>query len=255
MSTRSRSPHTRRTALATVGAVAALLAGAASAHATTYPMTATPITPAVGATYAPAASSPVTVQFEFQSTGTGPSSMNIEVSRTQTLGQDGTLANDFNLAPVGGVLQRDSDHSKYVGSASVYGLTAPGTYYYQYSGTAYNMDDTTNCPGLPMYASCFMATPIFSFTIAAPQPQPAPQPQTTSPQNVTWPLSLAAAKTAARNQAIETWGARKPKVISSHRLSVSRVMVTVRWRTKAGKKCTRTLKVRRTGFGIQAFAA
>jgi hypothetical protein len=98
--------------------------------------------------------------------------MNIEVSRTQTLGQDGTLANDFNLAPVGGVLQRDSDHSKYVGSASVYGLTAPGTYYYQYSGTAYNMDDTTNCPGLSMYASCFMATPIFSFTIAAPQPQP-----------------------------------------------------------------------------------
>jgi hypothetical protein len=242
--------------LATVGALAALLASAASAHATTYPMTATPITPAVGATFAPAASSLVTVPFEFQSTGTGPSSMKIEVSSTPTLGQDGTLADDLNLAMVGAVLQRDSDHTRYYGSASVYGLTAPGTYYYQYSGTAYNLNDTTNCPALPMYASCFMATPVFSFTVAAPQPQPAaPQPQATSPQNVTWPLSLAAAKTAARNQAIETWGARKPKVISSHRLSVSRVMVTVRWRTKAGKKRTRTLKVRRTGFGIQAFAA
>jgi hypothetical protein len=44
-------------------------------------------------------------------------------------------------------------------------------------------------------------------------------------------------------------------VISVHRVNASTITCRVVWRTKANKKRTATMKVRRTSSGIQAFAA
>jgi hypothetical protein len=217
-------------------------------------MTATPIAPAIGAKFA-APTSPATykVAFEFQGAVPGSSFAAVEVSRTPTVGQDGTLANDLRVGD-GIVQQRDSDPSRFAGVATVAFQTTPGTYYYQYSESVVNSADTTNCPNSPPWASCVLASPIYSFTVEA--VQPAAQPQTATPQNAPRPLTVAAAKTAARYLAVHAWGAHKPKVASTHRVSASQVTCRLTWRTKAGKKRSRTVKVKRTSmFGVEAHAA
>lgn len=91
---------------------------------------------------------------------------------------------------------------------------------------------------------------------AASAQEPAPPPVRFQPANVPWPLSWAQARRAARAEAIRAWGARKPKVVSMRRISFSKVDCRVRWRTAAGAKRTRTVRVKRTSTDdIQAFPA
>jgi len=86
--------------------------------------------------------------------------------------------------------------------------------------------------------------------------EPAPPPVRFQPANVPWPLSWAQARRAARAEAIRAWDARKPTVVSMRRISFSKVRCRVSWRTAAGGKRIRTVKVKRTSAGgIQAFPA
>lgn len=89
-------------------------------------------------------------------------------------------------------------------------------------------------------------------------PDPAPPTQTpapTTPPPTTQLLTVSNARSAALAKAKQLWHARKATVISVHRVSSSNVNVRLAWRTKAGKRRTWTLKVRRTSWGVQAFAA
>ena len=91
---------------------------------------------------------------------------------------------------------------------------------------------------------------------AASAQEPAPPPIQFQPANVPWPLSWAQARKAARAEAIRAWDARKPKVVSMRRISFSKVNCRVSWRTAAGAKRTRTVKVKRTStYDVQAFPA
>ena len=89
------------------------------------------------------------------------------------------------------------------------------------------------------------------------QTPPAPQPTVEfQPAKVPWPLSWAQARKAARAEAVRAWDARKPKVVSLHRISFSKVDCRVRWRTTTGAKRARTVRVKRTStYDVQAFPA
>jgi hypothetical protein len=91
---------------------------------------------------------------------------------------------------------------------------------------------------------------------ASAQSTPPPQPTIPfRPASVPWPLSISQARKAARAEAIRAWGARKPRVVSAHRVSYSKVRCRVTWRGKAGGMRTGTVKVKRTSAdGVQAFA-
>ncbi|WP_028060545.1 hypothetical protein [Candidatus Solirubrobacter pratensis] len=239
----------------------AALAGSSAAGAATFPLEVTPVAPANGSTITMPASSS-TLAFEF--TGSVPASVNgstVEISRSPTLGQDGTLADDLN-AGIGFVNRRDSDPTRFAGSAVIPNLSQPGPFYFQFHSFAidYSASATKICPDSGQYGgSCTLASSVYSFTVAAPQP-PAPpaarQPPAQSQPSDGLPLSNATARRAARALAIRFYGARSPKVVSMHRIDVSRVKCRVSWRTKSGAKRSRMMKVRRTTWGgVDAYLA
>jgi hypothetical protein len=163
----------------------------------------------------------------------------VEVSRTPTLGQDGTLADDLLLG-VGSVIRRDSDPSRYAGAAKIAYLNTPGTYYYQYKEfvSDYYGAPARNCPDSGPYGgSCTFPSPLYAFTVAAPQPVARPAPVSQPIQaNVPRALSVASARRAALKRARSTWHARKAKVDRVRRQNSNRVLCRVAWRTAKGTK-------------------
>src|SRR4051812_3144162 len=176
-----------------VGVIVAALAGASTASAATFPLDVTPVTPANGLTIAPS----TTGVLAFELTGSVPPSVYsvfVEISRSPTLGQDGTLADDLNTG-MGSLGRRDSDPTRWYGSASIRYLNQPGTFYYQFHANAsdpYSGSAPEICPDAGISA-CTLASPVYAFTVAAPQSQPQPQPQS-QPQSQYLPLSTASAK-------------------------------------------------------------
>lgn len=152
--------------LATVALVlGALLAGAPSALAAPFPVVpiaATPVYPANGATY-----TANTIRIPFSARWAAPphtSSLFVDVDNQNILGQDGTLADDAQYRVGGGSLTPgDADPSTWTGTATG-SFTTPGTYYFQFHTTAANND----CG--PEGGICTLASPVYSFKIAAPAP-------------------------------------------------------------------------------------
>ena len=88
-------------------------------------------------------------------------------------------------------------------------------------------------------------------------PVPAPPAQTPAPTTPppTQLLTVSNARSAALAKAKHLWRARTATVISVHRVNASTITCRLVWRTKAGKKRTVSLKVRRTSSGTQALVA
>lgn len=111
-----------RLAVALALVVVAVVASPASAA----PLPVYAVSPPNGITLRPSNK----IQFSVQS-DRGRGSLNVEVSRSRVLGQDGTLANDFIVGSVP-LFESDATPGKYTGAtiSDGWGLT-PGTYYWQ----------------------------------------------------------------------------------------------------------------------------
>lgn len=221
--------------------------GAARANV---PWDVTPITPANGGVYglssptpdgkvgAVAAEFASSVAFPAATAGLfgSPAQAVMEVSPEQTLGQDGTLADD-KLVSFGVLYARDSDPSRFAGSVSAGAFLYPGTYYFQYS---------TNVPNqLPeRYLS-----PIFSFTVVAPTPpQPATTPTSpTVPSSPSYRLSRRRAISKAKRYVGRRLKGKRARA-SCSRLNASRLECRVRY-ARGKRKSAVTVAVYRDSGG------
>lgn len=235
----------KRLALLPAVVVAVIVALPGSAFAVSYDMQSTPVTPLDGGRYVPFPSNTTAMVFEFSTPVAAVSAASplvVEVSTQNVAGQDGTLAND-QLVAMGSLTKRDSDPTHFYGAARG-PWTYPGTYYFQYSGSVaqWNFDTTQKCATVPIgsMGSCQYVSPVYSFTLAAPQPVPvAPtqptattRPTTTQPR--TYLLGMVTATDRAKRYARYHFRARKPTA-ACRRVDASNVECSVRWRSRAGK--------------------
>ena len=168
-----------RTAGIVIAGALVLLAAPARAHASVVPITVKSATPADGAVLPPPTASLI-----FQITSDDPiQSAHVEVATQPTLGQDGTLASEFTVPAAGYLLMTRGDafpdtytatYSSY--GLTNYGLTVPGTYYWQAS---YSSVDQMPAPVYSQYNT--HTTPVYRFVIAAPTAPPVTPPATPPP--------------------------------------------------------------------------
>jgi hypothetical protein len=167
------------------GAIALLCAGTASANCLdgvyneTLPITA--LSPADGASMAPAGSLPVSFALASPVQASG---LSVRVTSQSTLGQNGTLS-DLNTLDEFALADSITDPGNYRGvsnKGSILWNNHPGTYYWQIFGTAGNYGTPTPSDVCHAYAS-----PVFTITVTAPPPPPVTTP---SPRSVPTPSRL-----------------------------------------------------------------
>lgn len=124
----------------------------------------------------------------------------IEINTEPTPGQDGTLADD-KRAWLGLLYPRDSDPSRWYGSARAGAFLYPDTYYFQVSASVLDsFDDGVQwCSNVPpgSTASCKYVSPIFTMTVVAPPPLVVPPVVAPVPKPATPTLMWATAKAKA----------------------------------------------------------
>lgn len=151
-------------------AVAVSLIGIPAAQASAYtPMPIYSMSPTDGATLALAphdASTTVVIQSEPSSFFDMIAGIQLEVSPVSTLGQDGTLSNDFVL-DYDYLQPSDTQAGYYVARFHNFRYLNPGIYYYQFSGYTYGHD--------------FTASPIYYFVYDPSAGVPAPPSSTPAP--------------------------------------------------------------------------
>ncbi len=206
----------------------------------------TPLSPANGATYplrTPSTGAPVfEVEMQTPQALGATDQAAIEFSREPTLGQDGTLADDKQIN-LGTARKRDSDPTKWWGTASVIPFLSPGTYYFQWRVLTQDRydDGVQTCSNVApgQTGLCTYASPVFSFTVAAPTPvpPPAPAPASSDPASrpVTDALSHRSAVSAARRYAQRRLHGTQVKVACS-REDESAFICRVRYRRKGRVK-------------------
>lgn len=195
----------------------------------------------------------------------GVAGMSFEISAEQTLGQDGTLADDKRVG-LGTLTRRDSDPSKWFGTYSTSAFRNPGrTYYFQYVATVVDspLNKPNICPGAATYVvTCTVASAIFSLRVEQPPPA-VTAPPTSTPAQGGPPdlgpsplLSMTSAVSSARRYARRRWNARTPRVscrrdpdlatdpVRSRRMARCRVS----WRSK-GRSRARWVEVYRRDSG------
>jgi hypothetical protein len=230
-----------------LGAALMVLLITATDAAANEPWSVTPLTPADGGRYTKSSPTPDgkvgSVAVEFSTAQALPPSTQaiIEINTEPTPGQDGTLADD-KRASFGVLYPRDSDPSKWYGSASAGAFLYPGTYYFQVSALVLDrFDDGVQwCPTVPAGSSglCTYLSPVFTMTVLAPPPI-APPAVTPTPKPSAPTLTLAAARVKAISYARKTWKGTKIKA-SCARLAAASFRCTVRY---TRKKKARRVKV------------
>ena len=197
--------------------VIGMFAYPAAASAAVVPIEVVPVSPANGGVYATSNDTMATVAARWTPASTHPRELYVEITNQNILGQDGTLANDFQYLAGSATLYRgDADPSSWTGSTPALFLRQPGTYFFQFQAVGTSQEcGTTN-------AGCTLASPVFSFRTEALRPSPAAQPAPAPPSEAfVWKVADA-------------------------RVAVRRVIKHMTRRTPSGlsRSCSRTSKVR-----------
>jgi hypothetical protein len=241
------------------GAALMLLLITAADAAANEPWNVTPLTPANGGRYTKSNPTPDgkvgSVAVEFASDRALPPSTyaTIEINTEPTPGQDGTLADD-KRASFGLLYPRDSDPSRWYGSASAGAFLYPGTYYFQVSASVLDSSDdgaqwcSTVPPG--SFGSCRYVSPVFTMTVLAPPPLMVPPSVAPSVKPPAPTLRLAVAKAKAISYARKTWRGTKIKA-SCGRIDAQSFTCTVRY-TRRKKTRRVELDVYRKGSTVVA---
>lgn len=165
---------------ATVSAAVACLATSAPAYATcanmvydeTLPTSA--LAPANGTAFQAAPWTPI--NFSLRTSLHQLSTISLEVTSQNVLGQDGTLANDYHKELVS-MFESDADPDLYTGhslAAPGWWTDTPGTYYWQAHTVA-----TATINGV--FGCHLFATPVTSLSVTSPPPPPVTTTTTTTP--------------------------------------------------------------------------
>ena len=151
--------------------LAALLAALASpaASAAAVPMDVVPVNPVNGGVFATGNAVTASVGARWTPASAHPRELYLEITNQNILGQDGTLANDFQYMAGGAALYKsDADPSSWTGQTAALFLLRPGTYYFQFHAIGTSQECGTADAG------CTLASRVFSFRTAAPQASPPP---------------------------------------------------------------------------------
>lgn len=143
----------------------------AAANADPFPA-GTTLAPANGTRLTPSYQNPP--EFVLTSPDTGLMETYVEVSRAPTLGQDGTLANDYVVDQVQ-LVPSDAAPSNYRGRPSAYAqgwTNTPGTYYVQAQAQKYtsHLDPAT---GFPVEQMVYFRGPVQRIVVRDATPEPA----------------------------------------------------------------------------------
>jgi hypothetical protein len=162
------APHSCRAAVAVLGGVVALALGAAPALAVTNPMAITAQAPADGFT-AHASSYPNATAAEMLSFSVDvPTPLDsdviatVEIASSPTLGQDGTLSDDDNVASLQ-MNPSDSNPLHVAATTETFNqwLSRPGRYYWMVHYWRLDLDACAS--------GCTYVSPVRSFTLTAPK--------------------------------------------------------------------------------------
>jgi hypothetical protein len=234
-----------RTVVAAIAAVF-LFPSAQSLAAETKPWDVTPTSPASGGTYRAVAAP---ISFEFTSSIKGMRTMAIEVSTQNVPGQDGTLANDFQVdffLPFESDAYPGTYRAVSHGGPANWWTNVPGTYFWQVTGTCYTGCSATtttlidNNPNYPVTNLDSYRSPVFTYTVGTPPPQPVvpavPLPSPTqTPAARRYVLYLDVAARRAKAYAVKHNHAKKPTA-RCRKVSSGNAVCTVKWKSRGKRR-------------------